>query len=66
MPVEIAFKRIEGREGNNRYEKLGLDFHKKVREGFLNLAKKNNRIKVIDGTQNLEEIFAHILYSLNS
>ncbi len=66
VPVEIAFKRIEGREGNNRYEKLGLDFHKKVREGFLNLAKKNNRIKVIDGTQNLEEIFAHILYSLNS
>ncbi len=61
LPVEAAFKRIEGRVGNNRYEKLGLDFHQKTRDGFLRLAKKNPRIKVIDGTQNVEEIFNQIL-----
>lgn len=60
VPLELAFSRIEGREGNNRYEKLGFDFHKKVQEGFLNLAKKNPRIKVIDGTKNIAEISAQI------
>ena len=57
LPVELAFSRIEGRAGNNRYEKLGLDFHQKVRDGFLNLAKINERIKVIDGTKSVQEIF---------
>lgn len=61
VPVESAFKRIDGRAGNNRYEKLGLEFHQKVRAGFLDLAKKNPRIKVIDGTKNIEEIFAEVL-----
>ncbi len=60
VPLELAFKRIEGRVENNRYEKLGFDFHKKVQEGFLNLAKKNPRIKVIDGTKNIEEISSQI------
>ena len=61
VPVEVAFKRIEGRIENNRYEKLAIDFHQKVREGFLNLAKNDARIKAIDGTQGLEKIFAEIL-----
>lgn len=60
VPLELAFARIEGRIGNNRYEKLGFEFHKKVQEGFLNLAKKNPRIKVIDGTKNIEEISSEI------
>ncbi len=57
VPVDVAFARIQNRAENNRYEKLGLDFHQKVREGFLHLAQKNPRIKVIDGTQNPQEVF---------
>jgi len=66
VPLETAFARIEGREGNNRYEKMGFDFHKKVQEGFLNLAKKNPRIKVIDGTKNITEISSQIQKFLTS
>lgn len=65
VPLEIAFKRIEGRAGNNRYEKLGFDFHQKVRDGFLDLAKKNPRIKIIDGTKNPDQIFQNILNLIN-
>lgn len=61
VPVELAFQRIEGRAGNNRYEKFSLDFHQKVRDGFLLLAKKNPRIIIIDGTKSPEEIFQKIL-----
>jgi dTMP kinase len=61
VSVEVAFARIKYRSTNNRYEKLGLEFHQKTREKFLDLASKNSRIKVIDGTKNKEEIFAEIL-----
>lgn len=66
VPVEIAFARIQNRPDNNRYEKLGLDFHQKVRQGFLHLAKKNSRIKVIDGTKNQQEVFEEIVQILMS
>ncbi len=66
VPVEAAFARIQTRADNNRYEKLGFDFHQKVRDGFLQLAKKNPRIKVIDGTKNQQEVFAEIIQILTS
>jgi dTMP kinase len=66
VPVEAAFSRIQARADNNRYEKLGFDFHQKVRDGFLQLAKKNPRIKVIDGTKNQQEVFAEIIQILTS
>ena len=56
MPVEAAFKRICDRSTNNRYEKLGADFHQKIQKGFLELAKKNKRIIVVDGTKTIAEI----------
>ncbi|OFW81181.1 MAG: dTMP kinase [Alphaproteobacteria bacterium RIFCSPLOWO2_01_FULL_40_26] len=64
VPLDIAFKRIEGRSSNNRYEKLDKNFHQKVRNGFLNLAKKNPRIRIIDGTKSVEEIFSAIIQQL--
>ena len=56
VPVEHAFARIQNRESNNRYEKLGLDFHQKVRNGFLKLASENQRIVLIDGTKSLKKL----------
>lgn len=66
VPVEIAFARIGNRQENNRYEKFPLDFHQKVRDGFLNLAKKNPRVKLLDGTKNPQEISAEIVQILTS
>ena len=66
VPVELAFERIKNRADNNRYEKLGLEFHQKVRQGFLHLAKKNSRIKVIDGTKNPQEVFEEIVQILTA
>ncbi len=66
VPVDVAFARIQNRAENNRYEKLGHDFHQKVRDGFLRLAQKNPRIRVIDGTKNPQEIFSEITQILTS
>lgn len=56
VPVDVAFARIKDRSSNNRYEKLTQDFHQKTRDGFLQLAQKNPRIKVIDGTKLQQEV----------
>ncbi len=61
VPIEISFERIKNRSDNNRYEKLGFEFHQKVREGFLQLAKNHNRIILIDGHKNEKEIFNEII-----
>lgn len=45
----------------DRLEKEGLEFHKKVRFGYLELAKLHpNRIKVIDSSKSIEEVFSAV------
>lgn len=61
IEVEQAFSRLVNRIDNNRYEKLGFEFHQKVRSGFLELAKKNSRIKVINGSETPQQIFKKII-----
>jgi len=58
IDVEIAQKRIG--ENKDRLEKEALDFHQKVKNGYLELAKKYNRIKVINSNQTIEEIFKQV------
>ena len=65
VSVEEAFARISSRGNNNRYEKLGIEFHQKVYNGFLELAKKNSRINIVDGAQNQQQVFQKILNIIN-
>ena len=56
---EIAQQRLTGEK--DRLEKEGLEFHKKVRLGYLELAKKfPERIKVINAAQSIEEVFSEV------
>ncbi len=55
IDLETAQKRVG--KTKDRMEKEKLEFHKKVKEGYLDLAKKYpDRIKVIDSTQSIEKI----------
>jgi dTMP kinase len=65
VSVEEAFARISARGNNNRYEKLGNEFHQKVCDGFFELAKNNSRINIIDGRQNQQQVFQKILNIIN-
>ena len=56
----LAFKRKNGPD-NDRFEQAGLDFHKQVREAYLNLAKAEKRIKVIDASKSIEEVSKEIV-----
>lgn len=54
---EVAFKRKQQIDKTDVFETKNLDFHNKVRQGFLNLAKQEpNRFVVIDATKSQQEI----------
>lgn len=53
-------------ETKDRLEKEGLEFHKKVRNGYLELAKKYpQRIKVINANLSIEEVFEQVKKIIN-
>ena len=68
-PVEVGLDRarrriehnaLEGRE--DRFEQQALDFHQKVRKGYLELAVQNpERFKILDATMELERLHEEIV-----
>ena len=60
-PVEVGLKRIKRRETaekkRDRFEIKSLDFHTKIRYGYLALANKHkHRFKIIDATSDQEHV----------
>ena len=42
LPVEISLSRVKARGDLDRFEKEELEFHKRIRSAYLDLAKSNN------------------------
>lgn len=60
---EVGLKRARASEKEiDRLEEKDLEYHKRVYQGYLELAKKNqDRIKVVDGRKDIQEIHQEIL-----
>ena len=58
MPVELGLDRAHARgEGEDRYERMGVDFHQRLRDGFLDIAKKDPaRCKVVDAAADMDTV----------
>ena len=63
LPVEAGLSRAGGRGGGeDRYERMGIPFHRRLREGFLDIARREpERCVVIDATGDVETVHAHVL-----
>jgi dTMP kinase len=62
IDVKIAMKRVALRGQGNKFDLMNEEFHQKIRKGFLEIAKNNpNRIKIINGDKQPEEIHQEIL-----
>ena len=63
LPAEVGLERAKERGvGGTRYERMGIDFHRRLRDGFLSIAKDNSeRCTVIDGNQSIEIISKNII-----
>lgn len=57
-----ARRRNETQTGNNedRFEQESLDFHRRVRDGYLELAANEDRFRIIDARGTVEEIAERI------
>ncbi len=62
LDVETGLKRNIGINKTDRLELENIEFHKRVRKGYLNLAQKEpERIKLINAAGNIEEIHTKII-----
>ena len=60
VDIETSMKRV-GNE-KDRMESAGKEFFNRVRHGYLELAKQEpQRIKVIDSTKTIDEVFEQVL-----
>lgn len=66
VPVEIGLARAAQRKGGeNRFESKGREFHERVRQGFLDIAKgEPGRCVVIDASRDIKAVSAAIRASL--
>lgn len=67
LPPEQAFLRKGGVDKNDRVEQSGMEFHNKVYQGYLDLAKKySSRFIVIDASGTKEQTHAKIIDALKT
>jgi len=61
LPVETSLSRVKERGALDRFEKEELEFHKRIRNTYLELAKNNsNRIKIIDSSKKIESMLNNV------
>jgi len=57
LDPRIGLERVRGRELFDRMENQSFQFYDRVRQGYLDLAKREpHRVKVIDGSQSIETV----------
>jgi dTMP kinase len=68
--LERAFRRIAGRDEDHRedrFEREHLDFHRRIREGYLAIAREEpGRVKVIDASRDIESTRGEVRSILSS
>ena len=61
LPAEIGLSRISKQDAD-RLEMESIEFHKKVRVGFIEIAKREKkRYIIVDGTKSVEKIHSKII-----
>lgn len=68
LPVDEGLNRAGSRGGKeDRYERMGKDFHQRLRDGFLDIARRNpERCAVIDATHSPEDVQKKIKSLINN
>ena len=65
LPVEAGLARAGARSAADRYEKLGADFHARIRAGFQAIARREPaRCVVLDAARDAEAVYAAIVETL--
>lgn len=66
IPVEVSAARVRARGVPDRMEREDRQFHERVRAGYLQLAGRFNRIRVLDGTQTTDALADAVLAAIQT
>jgi dTMP kinase len=67
VPVETGLMRAKERSELDRFEKEDIDFHKKIRQSYLNIQKKYpDRIIIFNASMNENDVFEEVLNYIKS
>ena len=70
LPTDVGLKRAAIRyedQQENRFERLGIDFHQRLRDGYLALAKAYpNRFTLVEANGDIPTVQQNILVALNN
>lgn len=69
LPAELGLERIYRAQGQRQFDRLdqeNLTFHQEVRQAFLDLAAKEDRIHLIDANQPIEAVVADCYQTLQA
>jgi dTMP kinase len=68
LPVEEGLARASKRGGGeDRYERMGRDFHERLRRGFLEIAQHHpERCVVVSGLGSQDEVHAQVLHAVET
>ena len=66
LPIDVSLTRLKSNGNLDKFEKESSDFHKRIRNSYLDLAKKEpSRFKIIDSNQNINVIEKEIYLVLD-
>jgi dTMP kinase len=61
LDPRVGLERVKGRELFDRMENESLTFHERVRQGYLDLARREpRRVKIVNGNQTLDAVAIQI------
>ncbi len=67
VPVEVGLKRVQDRQQSDRLDKESVEFHEKVRQGFLlRAAQDSARFAVIDSSQSIDAVLKDLDIALQA
>jgi len=62
VDVKTGLSRSSGFDkGEDRFENKGIEFHQKIRDGFLKISENNDRVIIIDGSLEIAQVKENIL-----
>jgi dTMP kinase len=57
LPVRVGLSRLEKRSGKTKIDEEPVEFHERVRNGYISIAQKEpKRIKVVNATRDIDEV----------
>jgi dTMP kinase len=57
VDVEEGLRRAEARQDGNHLDLAGIEFHKRVRDGYLEFLRRHDNSVVVDANRSIEEVW---------